>query len=108
MLKLRKRWLLGNISVNEIIINMIILDFVFVKVNFSIIIIIIGCRIWDNDNNLWIMDGCIVKILIEILFYVMFDWISDERLYEIYEIVIINKWNSVKCIFNLYNFCLVY
>lgn len=83
MLKLRKRWLLGNISVNEIIINMIILDFVLVKVNFSIIIIIIGCRIWDNDNNLWIMDGCIVKILIEILFYVMFDWISDERLYEI-------------------------
>lgn len=52
---------------------MIVLDFVFVKVNFSIIIIIIGCRIWDNDNNLWIMDGCIVKILIEILFYVMFD-----------------------------------
>lgn len=83
MLKLRKRWLLGNISVNEIIINMIILDFVLVKVNFSIIIIIIGCRIWDNDNNLWIMDGCIVKILIEILFYVMFDWISDEMLYEI-------------------------
>lgn len=83
MLKLRKRWLLGNISVNEIIINMIILDFVLVKVNFSIIIIIIGCRIWDNDNNLWIMDGCMVKILIEILFYVMFDWISDERLYEI-------------------------
>lgn len=83
MLKLRRRWLLGNISVNEIIINMIILDFVLVKVNFSIIIIIIGCRIWDNDNNLWIMDGCIVKILIEILFYVMFDWISDERLYEI-------------------------
>lgn len=64
---------LGNTSANETTTNTTTLDFVPAKANFSIIIITTGCRTWDNDNNSWTMDGCTVKILTEILLYVMFD-----------------------------------
>lgn len=34
-----------------------------VEVNFSLIFIIIGCCIWIDDNNLWIMEGCMVNFV---------------------------------------------
>lgn len=34
-----------------------------VEVNFSLIFIIMGCCIWIDDNNLWIMEGCMVNFV---------------------------------------------
>lgn len=62
-LLLRKKWVVSNIIIEELFGNVIFLEFMLVEVNFSLIFIIMGCCIWIDDNNLWIMEGCMVNFV---------------------------------------------